>query len=129
MHWSAFVVDLKSLLLKGAAGACFIAGVVHAADSDLDVQRLQQLRDQQQIELRLKMQQHQDRALHPAPTPSAEQQRLYADRDQQQRQRELHEQQSRELSVPGAPTDLAGTRSLERDRAAEQARRSDLERR
>lgn len=109
---------------------------VPAGEAAIDMQRLQQQRDQQQLELLLKMQQQRDRAMRPAPNAAAEFQSRQLERDQQQRQQQLLEQQSRSAATPGAGVDIQTERvrrELEQARAGraatEQAQRFEVERR
>jgi hypothetical protein len=83
-----------------------------AADANTDIQRQLQQRDQQQMELRLKMQQQLDRSTRPPQTPSADLRMRQLDRDQQQRLQQLHEQQTRGMVPPVAP---AGAEQMRRD--------------
>jgi len=96
--------------------ACF-ATVSLAAASELtsDLQRLQQERAQQRLELQLKMQQQQDRSARPPVTPAMEFQRRQLERDQQQRQQQTHEQDSRStLGAPAGDADQSAHLELER---------------
>ena len=76
------------------------AQLANAADSGADMHRLQQQREQQQTELRLKMQQQQDRALRPPQNPGADLQRRQLERTQIERQIQLHDRQSRAGIAP-----------------------------
>lgn len=98
-----------------------------AGDAASDVGRLQQQRDHQQMELRLKMQQQQDRALKPGSGTSADLQRQQLERDQLRRQQQLHDQQSRSAGVvaPGSETD----RQRGAQTTAEEMKRYEVERR
>jgi len=90
---------------------------VRSADAT-DVQRQLQQRDQQQMELRLKMQQQLDRAARPGQAPSGELRLRQLDRDQQQRLQQLHELQTRGMVPPVAPGGAEQMRrELERERA------------
>lgn len=76
------------------------AQLANAADSGADMHRLQQQREQQQTELRLKMQQQQDSALRPPQNPAVDLQRRQLERTQLERQMQLHERQSRAGIAP-----------------------------
>jgi hypothetical protein len=95
-----------------------------------DVQRQLLQREQSQTELRLKMQQQQERALRPPQSPSSDFQQRTLDRDQQQRFQQLQERETREALAPAAPDDLH--REVERQRApqatAEELKRLERER-
>jgi len=99
--------------------------------ADNGVRRQLQQREQQQLELRLKMQQHADRATQSPPNPSADVHQRTLERDQQQRLQQLHEQQLRESAAAGRGPDVQ--RELERQRAsqagAEELKRFEAERR
>src|SRR5688572_25576613 len=95
--------------------------VVFASDASSEVGRLQQQRDHQQMELRLKMQQQQDRALKPGTGTSGDLQRQQVDRDQLRRQQQSHDQQSRSAGPvqPGSEAERlrraqTGTEDLKR---------------
>jgi hypothetical protein len=107
--------------------AALLAGPMHvaaAADAG-ELRRLQQQRDQHHMELRLKMQQQQNRALQSGP-PAIEVQRWQRELAAQQRQRELHERQAREAVVPALPVDPAVDQAR-RDIEAQRARRERIE--
>lgn len=122
--------------LLGVVALLCMNAAAGAADVAADVQRLQQRRDQQQMELRLKMQQQQNLAAWPSPDPASDLQRRQLERDQLQRQQQLLEQQSRSAGVPGNSADLP-TETMRREIAqaraaravAEQTRRFEAERR
>ena len=121
------------MTLQAAALVCALAPVAGAA-SDAHVQRQVLELEQQQNELRLKMQQQRDRATRPPSSPSADFQRRQVERDQQQRLQQLHEQQSRATVAPdGSNAPDAAPREAERQRAlqggAGQLQRFDSERR
>src|SRR3954469_2216598 len=78
-----------------------------AADTASDVQRLQIDRDRQQADLRLKMQQQQERALRPPQDATAERRRGQLEREQVQRQQQLFEEQARGQSMPQVSDDAA----------------------
>jgi hypothetical protein len=98
-------------LVLGLSGALPVRG----ADANTDVRRQLQSRDQQQMELRLKMQQQLERAMRPPRTPSADLRMRQLDRDQQQRLQQLHEQQTRAMAPPVAAAQMR--RDLEQQRA------------
>ena len=83
----------------------------YAADPGADVQRLIRDREQQHIELRLRMQQQQNRALNPPASHAADFQLRQVEKDQQQRLREQLELEAREREAREAgPTEA--TRAL-----------------
>jgi hypothetical protein len=96
-----------------------VASTACAADVSSDVRRLHIERDRQQLDLRLKMQQQQDRALAPLRAPVAEQRRGALEREQVQRQEQLLTEEARELSVTGPVEDAASAarRQIQQDRA------------
>ena len=98
--------------------------------AEVDVQRQLLQREQGQAELRLKMQQQQERASTPPQSPSADFQRRTLERDQQQRFREFQERQAREALAPPAANDVQ--QNIERQRApqttAEELKRLERER-
>ena len=100
-----------SLLLAtlGVSSTCI------ALESDVQRQILQ--REQSQAELRLKMQQQQERGVNPPQSPSADMQRRMLERDQQQRLQQFQERQAREQATPAAPGDAQ--REIERQRRAQ----------
>ncbi|HET7157701.1 MAG TPA: hypothetical protein VFI62_01800, partial [Burkholderiales bacterium] len=63
---------LRAFSLMMAVMLIFPPTDLLAGEAVSDVQRLQQQRDQQQLELLLKMQQQRDRAVRPAPNGAAE---------------------------------------------------------
>ncbi len=63
---------VRTFFLTTAAMLICMPTSLHADEAATDVQRLQQQRDQQQLELLLKMQQQRDRAMRPAPNATAE---------------------------------------------------------
>ena len=127
---------LRAFSLMMAVMLIFPPTDLLAGEAVSDVQRLQQQRDQQQLELLLKMQQQRDRAVRPAPNGAAELQSRQLERDQQQRQQQLLDQQSRSATVPASGLDVQAEtvrRELEQARATqaaiEQAQRFEAERR
>jgi hypothetical protein len=80
--------------------AALFAPIVHAADSEVQRQLLQ--RDQQQLELNLRMQQQQSRALNPPANHAADVELRLQERDRRQRLRQDLEQESRERAVRDA---------------------------
>ena len=103
--------------MQAVALACALAPLTAEA-SDAHVQRQVLEREQQQNELRLKMQQQRDRATRPPSSPSADFQRRQVEREQQQRLQQLHEQQSRATVAPDASnTPEAAAREADRQRA------------
>jgi hypothetical protein len=129
-HATGFPMLIRTLMYC----ACFAAASqVAAGELTSDVQRLQQERAQQQLELQLKMQQQQDRAVRPATAP-LELQRRQLEREQQQRQQQTHEQDARStLAAPGEDTASSARLEIERERAqkegVEQLQRFDRQRR
>ncbi|HEX2828742.1 MAG TPA: hypothetical protein VHP37_20480 [Burkholderiales bacterium] len=77
--------------------ALLCAPAVYAADSEVQRQLLQ--RDRQQLELGLRMQQQQSRAIAPPSNHSADFQSRLQDRDRQQRLREELEHEARERAA------------------------------
>ena len=127
---------VRAFSLMIAVMLIFPSTDLRAGEAVSDVQRLQQQRDQQQLELLLKMQQQRDRAVRPAPNGAAELQSRQLERDQQQRQQQLLDQQSRSATVPASGLDVQAEtvrRELEQARATqaaiEQAQRFEAERR
>jgi hypothetical protein len=101
-----------SLIPAAALALGLFAAPASAADAGSDVQRLLQQRDQQETELRLRMQQQQDRAVRPPPDAGSDFRRQQLERDQQQRQ-----QQSLDLESRGAASRALGA-STGTDRAS-----------
>jgi hypothetical protein len=89
-----------------------VSSTCAALDSDVQRQILQ--REQSQTDLRLKMQQQQERGLNPPPTPSADVQRRMLERDQQQRLHQFQGRQARDEATLAAPGDAQ--REIERQR-------------
>lgn len=127
---------MRAFFVTIAFSVIYPPAALHAGEVANDVQRLQQQRDQQQIELRLKMQQQRDRAMWPAPNAAADFQSRQLERDQQQRQQQLLEQQYRSATQPAAGVEIQTEtvrREFEQARAMqaaiEQAQRFEAERR
>jgi hypothetical protein len=100
-----------------------------AGEPGSDLQRLQIQRDQQQLELGLKMQQQQERAMRPAPNPALELQRRQFERDQLQRQQQFFDEQTRATIAPAPAADLGGGRARAAQSAAESTGRLEAEQR
>lgn len=81
----------------------FATSAIAAGEVPSDLQRLQQERSQQQLELQLKMQQQQDHAGRPAVSGASDLQRHQVELDQQQRQRQLLDEEAR--ATVGVPPD------------------------
>jgi hypothetical protein len=101
-------------------------GAEEAAQKAREQNRL--LRQQQQDEFQLRMQQQQHRAQNPPADAHARQALEQLEINQQLRQRQLHERQRRELQVrPEAPSDDEGASrakaQIERQRAEAESRR------
>lgn len=131
-----WMLMVRAFSLMIAVMLIFPSTDLRAGEAVSDVQRLQQQRDQQQLELLLKMQQQRDRAIRPAPNATADFKTRQLERDQQQRQQQLLEQQSRSSAMPGTGVDVQTEtvrREVEQARAAqaaiEQAQRFEAERR
>jgi hypothetical protein len=117
----------RSVVRAAAIAVTLHAQLAPAADAASDVQRMLQQREQQQRELRLKMQQQQDRAIRPPPDAASDFRLRQLERDQQQRQRQDFDIDSRE-----AASRAQGPGSREADRAftesqAARAAREDAE--
>jgi hypothetical protein len=105
-------MSLRHALLLAVFG---VSSTCAALESDVQRQILQ--REQSQTELRLKMQQQQERALNPPLSSSADSQRRTLERDQQQRLEQFQERRSREQAAPAATGDAQ--REIERQRGAQ----------
>jgi hypothetical protein len=105
-------MSLRIALLLAAFG---VSSTCTALESDVQRQILQ--REQSQAELRLKMQQQQERGLNPPQSPSADVQRRMLERDQHQRLQQFQERQAREQATPAAAGDAQ--RDIERERRAQ----------
>lgn len=95
--------------------ACGVSSTCAALESDVQRQILQ--REQSQTELRLKMQQQQERAASPPQSSAADSQRRMLERDQQQRLQQFQERQAREQLAPAPAGDAQ--REVARQRSAE----------
>ncbi len=99
----------QSRLIFECSAAFLITHATDTTGAD-DVQRQLQLRELQQLELRLKMQQQLDRAAHPPRTPGADLRQRQVERDQQQRLQQLQDQDVRR-TIPPAPPGAAEARA------------------
>ena len=90
-----------------------------AASAD-DVQRQIQQRENQQMELQLRMQQQMDRASQPPQSPAAGLRQRQLERDQQQRLQQSHDREMRGTIAP-APEGAPQQGEIERRRASQAA--------